>query len=54
MVLMCQEMGVATGIDLDKLIAASQFAEKIIGRTLNGKVMHGGNLDKYRNRAVSA
>mgnify|MGYP003644289743 FL=1 len=53
MVLMCQEMGVATGIDLDKLIAASQFAEQLIGRTLNGKVMHGGNLGKYRNRAVS-
>lgn len=48
MVLMCQEMGVATGIDLDKLIAASKFAEQMIGRTLNGKVMHGGNLDHYR------
>jgi hydroxymethylglutaryl-CoA lyase len=48
MVLMCQEMGVATGIDLDKLIAASKFAEQMIGRMLNGKVMHGGNLDHYR------
>lgn len=53
MVLMCQEMGVETGIDLDKLIAASLFAEKMIGRTLNGKVMHGGNLNKYRNQTVS-
>ncbi len=48
MVLMCQEMGVHTGIDLDKLIDASRYAEQMIGRTLNGKVMHGGNLDHYR------
>ncbi len=52
MVLMCQEMGVETGIDLDKLIAASLFAEQIIGRTLNGKVMHGGNLERYRKKAA--
>lgn len=54
MVLMCHEMGIATGIDLDKLIAASLFAEQMIGRTLNGKVMHGGNLDKYRKASIAA
>ncbi len=48
MVLMCHEIGIQTGIDLDKLITASLFAEEIIGRPLSGKVMHGGNLNKYR------
>ena len=51
MVLMCHEMGIETGIDLDKLIAASLFAEEIIGRTLNGKVMHAGNLDQFRSNS---
>jgi len=48
MVFMCEEMGIATGIDLDALIQASRLAEKIIGRKLNGRVMHGGSLSKYR------
>ncbi len=52
LVFMCAEMGIETGIDLDKLIAASLFAEQIIGRTLNGKVMHGGNLERYRKKAA--
>lgn len=51
MVLLCQEMGIATGIDLDKLIGAATLAERIIGRDLAGKVMHGGNLAKYRKRS---
>ncbi len=52
MVLMCHEMGIQTGIDLDKLIAASLFAEEMIGRSLSGKVMHGGNLQKYRSQSA--
>lgn len=47
-VFLCHELGIATGVDLDKLIAASAYAEKIIGSPLMGRVMHSGGLEKYR------
>jgi hydroxymethylglutaryl-CoA lyase len=47
-VFLCQELGIETGIDLDKLIIAAQKAETIIGAPLMGRVMHTGGLDKYR------
>ncbi|HLH27164.1 MAG TPA: hydroxymethylglutaryl-CoA lyase [Chloroflexota bacterium] len=53
-VFICQEMGVATGIDLDRLIEAAQLAEEILGTDLPGKVKRGGNLARYRARAASA
>ena len=48
-VFMCHELGIETGIDLDKLVLAAQKAEEIIGAPLMGRVMHTGGLDKYRN-----
>jgi hydroxymethylglutaryl-CoA lyase len=42
MVHMLHEMGVETGIDLDRLIALARHLEKIIGRALPGAVMHAG------------
>ena len=39
---MCEEMGIETGIDLDRLIEAALLAERIIGRPLTGKMMHAG------------
>lgn len=42
MVFLCEEMGIATGIDLDRLIEAALLAERIIGRPLSGKLMHAG------------
>jgi isopropylmalate/homocitrate/citramalate synthase len=42
MVLMCQEMGIETGIDLPALLEAAQLAERVIGRPLSGKSMHAG------------
>ncbi|NQV21860.1 MAG: hydroxymethylglutaryl-CoA lyase [Rhodospirillales bacterium] len=53
MVFMCQELGIETGIDLDKLIDAARMAETIIGRTLAGRIMHSGGLDKYRHQQVA-
>ena len=47
-VFLCHELGIETGIDLDKLIAAALKAEEIIGVPLMGRVMHTGGLDKYR------
>ncbi len=48
MVFMCQELGIETGIDLEKLIDASRMAEEIIGRPLMGRVMHSGSLKAFR------
>jgi hydroxymethylglutaryl-CoA lyase len=46
MVLMCSEMGIETGVDLDALIEAALLAESIIGRPLAGKTMHAGRLKR--------
>jgi hydroxymethylglutaryl-CoA lyase len=39
---MLEEMGVATGIDLDALIQCARLAERILGRELPGQVMKAG------------
>jgi isopropylmalate/homocitrate/citramalate synthase len=48
MVFMCEEMGIATGVDLDRLIEAALLAERIIGRPLAGKLMHAGRPKRAR------
>jgi hydroxymethylglutaryl-CoA lyase len=50
-VFLCQEIGVETGIDLDRMIEAGQLAERVVGHPLPGKLKSGGNLEKYRARA---
>lgn len=49
-VLMCQEMGIETGVDLDALIACAELAERIVGHPLPGKVKIGGNPSSHRSR----
>ena len=51
---MCQEMGIDTGIDLDKIIECAQLAEDIVGHPLPGSVKMGGNLAKLRAAAAQA
>lgn len=51
LVFMCEEMGIETGIDLDRLIEAARLAEDIVGHPLPGSVMKGGSLTKHRARA---
>ena len=51
---MCQEMGIDTGIDLDKMIECAQLAEDIVGHPLPGSVKMGGNLAKLRAAAAQA
>jgi len=51
LVFMREEMGIATGINLDALIECAQMAENIVGHPLPGKIMHGGSLTKYRQGA---
>jgi hydroxymethylglutaryl-CoA lyase len=47
---MCEEMGIATGIDLERLIDCAVLAEEIVGHPLPGKVKTGGSLATLRAR----
>lgn len=51
LVFMCNEMGLETGIDLECLIEAARLAERIIGRRLDGRVMHSGSLKAFPTRS---
>jgi len=50
LVYMCHEMGIETGVDLEKLIDCARLAEDIVGHSLPGKVMHAGSLKAYGPR----
>jgi len=39
---LCEDMGIATGVDLPRLLEAARLAERIIGRRLDGRLMHSG------------
>jgi isopropylmalate/homocitrate/citramalate synthase len=52
LVLLCEEMGVDTGIDLDALIEVGRMAEAIVGHVLPSELVHAGSLDAFRRRAA--
>ena len=52
LVFMCEEMGVETGVDLDRLIDAALLAEDIVGHPLPGGVMRGGSLKQLRRQSA--
>ncbi len=52
LVFMCEEMGVETGVDLDRLIDAALLAEDIVGHPLPGAVMRGGSLMQLRRQSA--
>jgi hydroxymethylglutaryl-CoA lyase len=47
---MAHELGIKTGVDLDKLITAAQFAQDMLGRTLPGMVMKSGKATELHGR----
>lgn len=47
--LMCEEMGIATGLDLDKLAEVARMAEEIVGHPLPGKFMKAGRIPENGN-----
>jgi hydroxymethylglutaryl-CoA lyase len=49
--LLCHELGIDTGIDIDAMIECARLAESIIGHPLPGKVKNSGTLEKFRKRA---
>ena len=52
LVFLCEEMGISTGVDLERLIEAARLAEEIVGHPLPGSVMRGGTLARLRHRAA--
>ena len=48
LVFMLDEIGIETGIDLDKLIEIAQLAEDIVGHPPPGSVKMGGSLRALR------
>jgi len=54
LVFMCEEMGIETGVDLEKLIEAAQLAEEVVGHPLPGAVKQGGTLRSLRDKVRAA
>jgi hydroxymethylglutaryl-CoA lyase len=52
LVLLCEEMGIRTGVDLDKLIEVGRMAEEIVGHQLPSELIHAGSLDAFRRKAA--
>lgn len=54
LVFMLHEMGIETGVDLEKLLEVAQLAEDIVGHPLPGSVKTGGSLRALRDQAKKA
>jgi isopropylmalate/homocitrate/citramalate synthase len=52
LVLLCEEMGISTGVDLDMLIEVGRMAEEIVGHVLPSELIHAGSLDAFRRKAA--
>ena len=52
LVMLCEEMGISTGVDLDNLIEVGRMAEEIVGHQLPGELIHAGSLDAFRRIAA--
>ena len=48
--LLCAEMGIETGLDIDALIEAGRLAESIVGHILPSELLRAGSLDAFRRR----
>ncbi len=53
MVLLCEEMGIDTDVDLDTLIEVGRMAEDIVGHQLPSELIHAGSLDAFRRQAAA-
>jgi hydroxymethylglutaryl-CoA lyase len=54
LVFLCDEVGIETGIDLEKLAECGRLAEEVVGHPLPGSVMKGGTLRALRNKITEA
>jgi hydroxymethylglutaryl-CoA lyase len=51
---MCEEMGIETGVDVEKLIECAALAEEIVGHPLPSKLLRGGTLNRIREASKQA
>ncbi len=54
LVFLCDEVGIETGIDLEKLAECGRLAEDVVGHPLPGSVMKGGTLRALREKIAQA
>jgi hydroxymethylglutaryl-CoA lyase len=54
LVYLCEEEGFETGIDLDRLIDCALLADRIVGRTLPGKIKHAGAFKRNPSNSSAA
>jgi hydroxymethylglutaryl-CoA lyase len=52
LVLLCEEMGISTGVDLEALIEAGRMAERIVDHPLPSTPLRSGSFTSRRARAV--
>ncbi len=52
--LLCEEMGIATGVDLDALIEVGRMAERIVGHPLPSELLRAGSLGAFRRASLAA
>src|SRR5882757_8360483 len=50
--LLCEEMGIATGLNIEALIEAGRFAERVIGHRLPSAALRSGSLAAFRGKAA--
>ena len=53
LVLLCEEMGIDTGVDLDALIEVGRMAEDIVAHQLPSELIHAGSLDAFRRSTAA-
>ncbi|MBI0539109.1 hydroxymethylglutaryl-CoA lyase [Roseomonas sp. KE2513] len=53
LVLLCEELGIETGVDVDALIEAGYLAERVVGHPLPSALLRGGSLRAFRERAAA-
>jgi hydroxymethylglutaryl-CoA lyase len=51
--LLCEEMGIETGIDLDALIEVGRMAERIVGHPLPSELLRAGSLAAFRRKVAA-
>jgi hydroxymethylglutaryl-CoA lyase len=47
MVVMMDEMGIDTGLDIDKVIETGKMVERIVGRRLRSEAIRNGRIPKF-------
>jgi hydroxymethylglutaryl-CoA lyase len=51
-VFLCQELGIETGVNLDRLIECSRLAEEIVGHQVPSALVHAGTLNRAQRAAA--